>query len=271
MNDSGNSSSAARRAVQGQHRRAYELIRSRIRSGWVPTDGVLVESELVKLTGLPRASVRQALTRLAEEGLVTRQRHAGTHVIGTQYRIPIDDILPNQTPPGFMYRKLVDIIVPMVPFVKLAMGCDDAEVGLAEQLFEHVTADGSEPVGLRTVYYRATVHQPASWPTCPSLEFAFQYVFGVPLGNVETVIDAVAADEHIAGMLHIAPGAPVLMREQRLLDVHGVVHEYSFAHYRADRVSFPLRDQQGHFSGLLADHPEAPELAFYRGHPRAGS
>lgn len=265
MNEYPSAPSASRRAVDGQHRRAYELVRAQIRSGWVPTDGALIEGELVKLTGLPRASVRDALTRLSDEGLVTRQRHIGTHVIGTQYRIPIDDILPNHTPPGFMYRKLVDRRIAMVPFVRDAMECDDAEIGLMEQMFEHVTADGAEPVGLRTVYYRADVRQPASWPTCPSLEFAFEYVFGVALGDVETVIDAVSADEHTASVLHIPHGAPVLMREQRLLDTRGVVREYSFAHYRADRVSFPLRDRHGRFSALLADHPVTPDFAGYRG------
>lgn len=271
MADTRTAPSPARRAVDGQNRRAYELVRSRIRSGWVPTDGALIESELVRLTGLPRASVRHALSRLADEGLVTRQRHVGTHVIGNQYRIPIDDILPNQTPAGFMYRKLFDRRIPMVPFVRDAMGVDDREIGVMEQMFEHVTADGAEPVGLRTTYYRASIRQPESWPTCPSLAFAFEYVFGVPLGDVETVIDAIAADEHTARVLHITPGAPVLMREQRLLDIHGVVHEYSFAHYRADRVSFPLRDQHGRFSALLADVVDTPELSEYRGRQHAAS
>ncbi|NHI17703.1 GntR family transcriptional regulator [Microbacterium excoecariae] len=262
---------AARRAIDGQHRRAYELIRSQIRSGWVESGGSLIESDLVTLTGLPRASIRYALARLADEGLVARQRHVGTHVVGHQYRIPIDDILPNHTPPGFMYRKLVDRRVPMVAFVRTAMDTDDREIGMCEQIFEHVTADGAEPVGLRTAYYRTSVHQPASWPTCPSLEFAFEFVFGVPLGDVETVIDAAAADEHTARTLHIAPGAPVLMREQRLLDVNGVVHEYSFAHYRADRVSFPLRDRSGRLSALLADRAATPDLSVHRAHDRAAS
>lgn len=252
------------RDLPSRSRRAYELVRSQIRSGWVPANGSLIENELIQMTGLPRANVRQALNRLSEEGLVARQRHVGTHVTGTQYRIPIDDVLPSHTPPGFMYRKLSDRRIPMVPFIAAAMECDDAEVGIVEQVFEHVTGDGAEPVGLRTAYYRAEIHQPDSWPTCPSLAFAFHYVFGAHLGNVETVIDAVAADVDTAAMLHIAPGAPLLMREQRLLDTNGVVQEYSFAHYRADRVSFPLRDRHGRFSALLAEGPGTPDISAYR-------
>lgn len=256
--------STGSRAIAGSSRRAYELVRSRIRSGWVPEHGGLIENELVQMTGLPRASVRHALTRLADEGLVARQRHVGTHVTGTQYRIPIDDILPSHTPPGFMYRKLADRRIPMVPFIQVAMQSDDAEVGVVEQVFEHVTADGAEPVGIRTAYYPSHVHQPESWPTCPSLEFAFHFVFGAKLGNVETVIDAISADAATATILHIAPGAPLLMREQRLIDVHGVVQEYSFAQYRADRVSFPLRDRHGRFSSLLAAEETTPDLLAYR-------
>ncbi|MDQ1130431.1 GntR family transcriptional regulator [Microbacterium sp. SORGH_AS_0888] len=252
------------RASSGHSRRAYELVRARIRSGWVPANGVLIENELIHLTGLPRASIRQALNRLADEGLIARQRHSGTRVLGEQYRIPVDDILPSHTPPGFMYRKLSDRVVPMIPLVQAALECDEAEVGVVEQVFEHVTADGAEPVGVRTAYYRPGIHQPESWPTCPSLEFAFRYVFGVALGDVETVIGAVAADDDAAALLHIPVGMPLLVREQRFIDVAGVVQEYSFSHYRADRVSFPLRDRTGRFSGVLAAEPGTPELVAYR-------
>ncbi len=251
-------------ADSGQPRRAYELVRARIRSGWIPRQEALVENELIKSTGLSRASVRQALVRLADEGLVDRQRHVGTRVSHDYYQLPIDDILPSHTPAGFMYRKLSDRKVPMVPMVRQFMESDDAEVGIIEQLFERVTADGAEPIGVRTAYYRAEIRQPDSWPTCPSLAFAFEYVFGVPLGNVETVIDAVLCETETAALLHIAPGAPLLVREQRLRDTNGVVQEYSFSHYRADRVSFPLRDRSGQMTGLLAEGEDTPDLQPYR-------
>lgn len=232
--------SAARRPGSGR-RRAYELLRSMIRSRFLTRQDLLVEDELVKSLGVPRAAVRQALADLATEGLVSRQRHTGTRVSREYFQLPVDDVLPWAPPPGFMYRKIDDRHVPTMPFVADRMELDAPLVGVLEQVFEQVTGEGSEPLGVRTAYYRTEYTQPESWPSCPSLAFAFQYVFGAPLGDIETVVDATVADDETAALLHIAPGAPLLVREQTLRDVNGLVQEYSFSHYRADRVSFPIK------------------------------
>lgn len=253
-------STSSSRMLAGQSRRAYELVRANLRSGWLPRNKPLVESELVKSTGLSRTSVRHALARLAGDGLVERKRHTGTHATHDYYQLPIDDVLPSQPPPGFMYRKLSDNIVPMAPMIRRFLESEDPEVGIIEQIYERVSADGIEPICLRTAYYRSSIIQPESWPVCPNLEFAFQYVFGVPLGDIETVIDAMACDEDTAKLLRIRPGAPLLVREQRLRDENGVVQEYSFSHYPADRVSFPLRNRDGRMTGLLAQPEMTPDL-----------
>ncbi len=59
---------------------AYERLQAAIVSGRLPPSERLVEEELVERLGLPRASVRTALLRLAHEGLVERERNRGAHV-----------------------------------------------------------------------------------------------------------------------------------------------------------------------------------------------
>ncbi|MCU1527982.1 MAG: GntR family transcriptional regulator [Frondihabitans sp.] len=228
------------------------MVRSLIRSGVLVNSEQLIEDELVKMFDLPRVSIRQALVQLANEGLVIRQRHIGTRVSHPYYQIPVDDILPREAPPGFMIRTLDDRLVRSMPWIRENLGVDDDVVGMIEHVFEHTTGDGSEPIGVRIAYYRKECTQPASWATCPSLAVGFLRAFGKPLGLVETIVDAVASDEDTARMLHLAPGATVLMREQKLYDIDGDVQEYAFSHYRPDRVSFPIT----HI------HTEAPARAF---------
>lgn len=230
----------SRRPPSNQTRRAYEMVRSLIRSGVLVNSEQLVEDELVKMFDLPRVSIRQALVQLATEGLVIRQRHVGTRVSHAYYQIPLDDILPREAPPGFMVRTLDDRLVRSMPWIRENLGVEDDTVGMIEHVFEHTTGDGSEPIGVRIAYYRRDRTQPASWATCPSLAVGFLRAFGKPLGRVESIVDAVASDEDTARMLHLEPGATVLMREQKLYDIDGDVQEYAFSHYRPDRVSFPM-------------------------------
>jgi len=237
--------------VSNQTRRAYELIRSLIRSGFLVNDEQLVEERLVKAMGIPRSPVREALRQLALEGLVERRQRVGTRVRRDYFQVPVDDILPWRTPPGFTVRRTDNRIVPSTPAIRAHLGTSDDKVGLVEHVFEHITGDGSEPLGVRIAYYRSHFTQPRSWQSCPSLADAFFLVYGVPLGDVQTVIDAVACDAETAALLRVREGSPVLMREQILRDAEGTVQEYTFSHYRADRVSFPLGREPDATGGLV--------------------
>lgn len=227
-------------SATNQTRRAYELVRSLIRSGFLINDEKLVEDRLIKTFGIPRASVREALQQLAIEGLVVRQRRSGTRVSQQYYQVPIDDILPWRTPAGFMVRTTDERIVPSTPLIRARLGTSDASVGLIEHIFEHVTSEGVSPIGVRIAYYRTEFTQPAAWNACPSLAVAFESVFRVALGGIDTVVDAVSADAATSQLLDVRVGSPVLMREQVLRGVDGIAYEYTFSHYRADRVSFPM-------------------------------
>lgn len=230
-------------ATSNQTRRAYGLIRSLIRSGFLIDDEQLVEDRLVKTMGIPRARVREALQQLAADGLVERRRRTGTRVKQEYFQVPIEDILPWRTPPEFAIRQIDNRVVPAIPAIGAQLGTRDEMLGLVEHVFELVTRAGVEPLGVRIAYYRARYSQPKVWQRCPSLAEAFALVYGVPLGKVDTVIDAVACDVDTARLLDLREGSPVLMREQVLCDVEGTVQEYTFSHYRADRVSFPLGDK----------------------------
>jgi DNA-binding GntR family transcriptional regulator len=61
---------------------AYEAIRDRILDGTYSVDDHLVEADLASQLDVSRTPVREALRRLASEGLVTFQPNRGTRVAG---------------------------------------------------------------------------------------------------------------------------------------------------------------------------------------------
>ncbi|MGH3341461.1 MAG: GntR family transcriptional regulator [Carbonactinosporaceae bacterium] len=59
---------------------AYDLLRGKIVTGELAPNQHLVEQELAERHGLTRATVRVALVRLEQDGLVVRERHRGARV-----------------------------------------------------------------------------------------------------------------------------------------------------------------------------------------------
>jgi DNA-binding GntR family transcriptional regulator len=78
MKDTG---SAARRSVLPRYYQLKELIRDKIRQQeWQPGTAIPSERELVGRYGMSRMTVRQALTELANEGVLHREQGKGTFV-----------------------------------------------------------------------------------------------------------------------------------------------------------------------------------------------
>jgi len=66
------------------HRRVAEILRGEIASGLRPGDRLESESALAARLGVSLPTVREALSTLAHEGLVSRRHGSGTYVIGTR-------------------------------------------------------------------------------------------------------------------------------------------------------------------------------------------
>lgn len=218
---------------QTSARRVKDLLRSEVRSGLAGRDAQFVEDYLVSALAASRTAVREALQMLAQEGLVSRERRNGTTVTRGVAQFPLDDILESGGERVGVER-LDQRSVPSTPLLRGKLQTTDEELGVVEHLFS--TPDG--PIGVRVAYYKLAYSQPESWAECPDLRWAFASVFGSPLGRIDSVIEAGASEPKTSRLLGIPEGSPVLVREQLLVDADGVPQEFTFAHYRADRVSF---------------------------------
>lgn len=70
------------------HERGYSILAARIADGSIPPGTVLLESRIAEEFGISRAPVRQALVRLAAEGLVVRTEGHGYRVVADPGRLP---------------------------------------------------------------------------------------------------------------------------------------------------------------------------------------
>jgi GntR family transcriptional regulator len=215
-------------ASQSTSRRALDQIRSMIQSGELPENEKLVEDQLAVVLGISRTTAREALQQLAEEGLVSRQRRAVTKVVRPLVPLSIGDIVPWKATVPFSVTRTDNRLVKSTPLIRQKLGIDDPLVGLVEHCF-YV---GAEPVGVRTAYYRPQFVQPEGWQHCPSLAEAFQRVYQISLGEIRSIISVVSCEPSTAAMLDVRTGSPVLLLEQTLPDISGMVYEYTFSYYR---------------------------------------
>lgn len=240
-------SRARRRTVPERHtspRRAYEQLRSAIRSGRLLDGGAFDERRLVDELGASRNSVRSALQLLTREGLLERRTKTGTQVRHGFVRIPIGELLPpDVTVPGrYPLVEVHDLgsrVATPDPDVETVLGA-----GRAVLVMEHVGVIGGTPAYHRIAYL--PLHDPPEvvLARVASLHerllcFAasFRVVFGASAGEWTASVEAVAADAALAEHLSVPAGSPVLLRELVLRDAAGHVRDLSFTHFRGDMVA----------------------------------
>jgi GntR family transcriptional regulator len=224
---------------QTSPRRAHDLVRAAIRSGDLRPGDRLEELVLVRELATSRNAVREALQMLADEGLVTRAPREGTTVVGSVLELPLDDLIPPTGPADIAIVRLNNRRVPSTPLIRDRLQTSADEVGVIEQLF---TFRG-EPIGVWIDYYNADVVQPEQWGVCPDLRTAFEHIYGTPLGWVETTIEARPCEPRTMRLLGLDERLPMLVKEHVMYDTQGVPRDLTYAHYRADRVSFTVRSR----------------------------
>lgn len=220
---------------QRSTRVVHQLLRSSIKSGVLHAGDSLSEESLVENLDSTRAAVRSALQMLADEGLVSRQRRMGTVVRGKPLQLPVEDIIGSPSTGPLEYRMLGDHAIPAHHLIRSRMPTESDRL----RMIDYVISSDGVPIGTLVAFQiNPNAHPPIHNPDIEGIEKTFEVVYDRPFGRMETCIDAVGADERTARILDIAPGSVLLVRDQVLSDVDGNVHEYAYAHYRADMVSF---------------------------------
>lgn len=224
-------------------RRVYLILRDRIMTGELPAGERLPgEPSLAAEHGVSRVTLRRALDRLADEGLICRKPGSGTFVRGPGIAKPVVSDLSN------VFSHLIEMGsrtgVRLLSFaygvppamVAEALRLDDGERTqrsirvrlIDDEPFSYLTTHVPERVGL--TYSEADL---AHMPLLGLLERS-----GIVVERACQSITATLAGPEVAGALGVEVGAPLIALTRVVFDTEGLGVEHLHALYRPDRYTF---------------------------------
>lgn len=223
-----------------------DLVRARLRDEVIdtlsPHDPLPPERELVLRFGVSRATIRQALSRLADHGWVYRVQGSGTFVA--------DKDLVTKSPHLTSFSE--DIaergMTPGSRVLRLEHGRADDRV--ARELLIPVgaravhierlrTADGV-PLCIESLWLPEWLTGENLGPELLGSLYSYFEHSGASPSRAHQTIRATALDAAQAELLEADPGAPALMVSRIVFDTHGRRIETSTGVYRGDRYDFQI-------------------------------
>lgn len=207
--------------------------------------GNAVDSErtLAKAYGVSLMTARHALVGLEREGLVERRRGAGTFV----------------APPKIHFNKLMSFTEQLAgrslastsKVLSLKVVQDEAEIAARLSLpfkarlirLERLRLGSGEPFAIETCYLSANSFPGLTRAALErgSLFSLLEREYGVEIVHADEEVDATVADPHVARILAVNPGLPLLRIRQTIFSARGIPTVCVLGLYRADRHVLRIR------------------------------
>ena len=221
-----------------------DLLRARIAAGDVGAGGALSgELELAREYGTSRVTVRRALDRLRQEGLLVARRGAGWFVAVDPVRQPLGRVTTVEAAleaagarPGrrIIAFGFVDAPAAVAAALRVPLGAEALRV-------ERVNLADDTPFAAVTVWVRADLGADVSRADVERSPFYdLLPVRGVELTHAQQTITAALADARVARALECATGDPLLFVRRVTFDATGAPALYSEHRYPAERTAFEI-------------------------------
>ncbi|WP_303795160.1 GntR family transcriptional regulator [Sandarakinorhabdus limnophila] len=205
------------------------------------------ESDLCAAHGVSRFTVREALRRLQNEGLIARRRGSGTVVQPARARggalhQPLSNV-------GEILQYARDTRVTYQPAghgpLPAWLGASIGIPASGQWALVHgvrTTVDGDQPIATTTAYFHEMLGDAAARLdlAAGTLFSQIEALSGVSVGQVTQDIQAVIAGADIARELGIKRGAAVLRIIRCYRDAKGQVFEISVSHHPGDRFAYSM-------------------------------
>ncbi|MBZ0297639.1 MAG: GntR family transcriptional regulator [Anaerolineae bacterium] len=221
-----------------------EILREKIAQGiWIPGEQIPSERELSEEYQISRATVRQALNGLIEDGCVERRQGLGTYVIEpkiVQYLTRLTGYTEDMRQRGLRPNSQV-----------LRLELADAPRSIAKQLeiepetpvvlLERLRLAEGIPMAIETCYlnFEGVEHLlKLDFAGSVSLYKVLGQRFDVIPMRTEQRMEAAPCSPREQELLQIGAGSPVLKNVRVTYDQHNRVFEYALSAYRGDRYVF---------------------------------
>jgi GntR family transcriptional regulator len=237
-----------RRGVARAHdvRRIRDLLRFAVLRGAYSDGQLPSESELMAQHGASRATVREALVQLREDGLIERTQGVGTYVVTDTVTTRLAEAHGMNTPgprgilaDGRTRPRVIDrTVIPAPPTVAGGLG---VAPGTACLRLEYVALLDDAPFALATNYL--LFPEAAKLRDCPFRAdwYTLMNDGGVAFGESEFLIGCELADGVVAAELGVGPGTPVIAIEQTISDLAGRPFDLAFIYTLGRRFRFRSR------------------------------
>lgn len=229
------------------YEQVYAALRDAIyRGGLAEGAAVPSETELVRMMGVSRITVRRAIDELVARGLVVRAQGRNTRVrknIGAEpITANVEEVLENNLAMGFRTRaQVVEFdAVPAPPDVAAAL---EVERGAEVQMSVRVRSfETQQPFSHLTTYLPPEVGKHISRQDLNEQPIlALLERIGVHVTHADQTISAEAAAPGVAALLHVEAGSALLKIERRVIGDSGRPVQFIRALYRPDLYRYQMR------------------------------
>lgn len=239
-----------------------ELLEQEITHGrWKPDQRLPSEADLCQMFQLSRTTVRQALARIEQEGLIRRDKGRGSFVTDSRRRSWLlqstGGLFEDET--SRLGRSVTSSVLrrvrgPLPRWASDALGLPAGSEGLLLERLRQV--DGKVALYVEN-YLPAYFDQALSSMTSPSgsLYQHLRATMGVVITGARRSLEAVPAGERLGALLQVPPSAPVVAIHSVAWGPDGLAVDCYRAWVRTDRLTIEI--EVGSASGLEGDVAEA--------------
>lgn len=202
------------------------------------------ESQLMKLFGVSRITVRQALRDLHAEGMVFSVQGKGTFVSRPK---AVQDIQRLQgfgeamAPQGYETSTRVVGVQEVRATQEVA---DALQINQSSKVIEltRVRLLNREPISIDNSFFPLSIGEKLQGRDLTQDIFPLlENEFGISLGHADLKIEAIIATENSAKLLNVEVGSPVLMIQRLVYSQQGQPIDFEYLSYRGDAFQYQLR------------------------------
>ncbi len=226
------------------HAQVEKLLRKMVEAEsdrWVSGENFPREVELALQLGIARNTVRQAISKLVQEGLLVRKKGVGTRVAHGKIYTRLDQwfsFTHEMASKGLKISNHLQEAIMVSAGAEVASAMDIRERSQVLRLTR--LRGGEDPYLLSISWFHPRFGISTEIDFSRPLYTLLEEYYSIYVSVSREEISALSADQMLAEALQIGLGAPVLYRMRKVFNSDGLLVEYNKVYYRGDGMSYAL-------------------------------